>query len=191
MAKPHWQDLPSDAQLPYLTGLIARSAVRLDASTRNAFAALLDGGQEVAEEAAIQISDRIKKMDRLVSQSVLTVEERAVGSAALAAASEAYKLRNRYLHDDLLREDLEQEFVFMVRLDRKRGEVQEPQQRRTLTDLDQCDKDLNRAAWRVYALVKLIGVARAGTEGYERRRWVHLLVDNFDLDSDNNISWGL
>jgi len=191
MAKPHWQNLPSDAQLPYLMGLIARSAVRLDASTRNAFAALLDGGPEVAEQATMQVSDRIKKMNRLVSQSVLTGEEQVVGSAALAAASEAYKLRNRYLHDDLLREDLEQEFVFMVRLDRKRGEVREVQQRRTLTDLDQCDKQLNRAAWRVYALAKLIEVARAGTEGHERRRWVHLLADHFDIHSDNNISWGL
>ncbi|PPF91315.1 hypothetical protein C5C03_00380 [Clavibacter michiganensis] len=191
MKQYEWRDLPPSAQVTYLIGLVVRSAVNLDAGSRNAYAVLAGGDRSRAETAPLPFGQRIKKMHELLHATTLTTDERLMAADALDAATAAYERRNRFIHDDLVPGDLEQERWFMARLDHKPKEPRKPQEVVTTEDLAKCDTALNRAAWRMWALGKLTEEAEAGDQGFQRRRWAHLLADNFYLDADNNISWGL
>lgn len=177
--------------MTYMVGLIVRSAVDLDAMTRTAYASVLDLHPAAAWDAPRAMSPRIKAMVAGLPSAGLTATEAAAASSSLATVLAVYQERNRFVHDDLMPEaDPQGEWWSMGGLHRTGGNDRPPRSRVTIEMLEHCERRLVRSTWRVWGLHKLIGVAASGGEIYERRRWMLMVNDEFDLhDRDNSISY--
>jgi len=187
MTSQTWRHLDPDERMTYMVGRVVRSAVELDGMSREAFASLSGDDPRLAEQALQHFVPRIRKMEDLLTGAPLNSSEIEHAGAALEAARHSYEKRNRFIHDDLIQGSSDE--WFMNRFDRKPGAVREAQRTVSLTALEECDRDLRRAAWRMWALHKLLRTSRTGGSVDERRNWETLLADRFDLHPGNTVSY--
>lgn len=187
-----WRELPPDDQATYLVGLIARSAVDLDAMTSTVWPNVMQLPPSSAWEAPRPMSQRLTKLrTALPGIDFLKPLELSDALSLIEDVGAIYDLRSRFVHDDLMPQDASHgDWWSAAELHHKDGNNRSPQRRVDLGDLRQCERSLIRATWRVWGLHKLIAGVMAGRADHERHRWHHLMRGSFELhDRDNSVSY--
>ena len=182
-----WPDLVPDDRMTYMVGLVVRSAVELDAMTREAFASLRGDDPLVSAQAPLQFGPRIQAMMKLVPSAPLTRFQAQHTEAALVAARDSYQERNRFIHDSIMKASADE--WFMSRFDKKSGADRMPMKAVTLNDLSECDNNLNRAAWRMWGLHKALQANKTAELPTKQTNWDMLLSNSFSLHPGNSVSY--